>query len=44
MDPQNHDSKFDPFYFLTWNPQTSKIFEGTLLEQKVDWNLHTPNP
>jgi hypothetical protein len=44
MDPQNHDSKFDPFYFLTWNPKTSKIFEGTLLEQKVDWNLHTPNP
>jgi hypothetical protein len=44
MEPQNHDSKFDPFYFLTYNPQTSKIFEGTLLEQKVDWNLYTPDP
>lgn len=44
MQPQNHDSKFDPFYFLTYNPQTSKIFEGTLLEQQVDWNLYTPDP
>ncbi len=43
MSPQDHDSKFDPFYFLTWNPQTSKIFEGTLLEQKVEWDLFTPN-
>jgi hypothetical protein len=43
MSPQDHDSKFDPFYFLTWNPQTSKIFEGTLLEQKVEWNLFTPD-
>jgi hypothetical protein len=37
--PQNHDSKFDPFYFLTWNPQTSKVFEGTLLEQEVKFEL-----
>jgi hypothetical protein len=44
MEPQNHDSKFDPFYFLTWNPKTSKVFEGTLLEQKVEWNLFTPDP
>jgi hypothetical protein len=42
--PLNHDSKFDPFYFLTWNPQTSKIFEGTLLEQEVEFNLFSSNP
>ena len=42
--PLNHDSKFDPFYFLTWNPQTSKIFEGTLLEQEVKFELFSPNP
>ena len=39
-----HDSKFDPFYFLTYNPQTNKIFEGTLLEQEVNWDLITQDP
>lgn len=39
-----HDSKFDPFYFLTYNPKTNKIFEGTLLEQEVNWDLITNDP
>ncbi|MDB4343385.1 hypothetical protein OAA15_00030 [bacterium] len=39
-----HDSKFDPFYFLTYNPKTNKIFENTLLEQEVNWDLITNDP
>lgn len=39
-----HDSKLDPFYFLTYNPQTSKIFEGTLLEQEINWDLSATDP